>query len=172
MRLVAIEEIYDPSDVVAAESLLRLISPNEESAGRLLGLLHQELSEEGDYDDFSELPIIWVLAQFSGFYVDWKDGESFSAFVEKLAHEWGVRDFRFPQDLQTETGDRLTVPELMHWGRGTLERYGLLLWHWNTDEDNYCGAICREKDWPEIMRVCELLEVIPLPADMQFGIDA
>jgi hypothetical protein len=89
--------------------------------------------------------------------VDWKDRESFSAAVEKLAHSWGVTDFRFPPDRKTESGDCLTVPELMHRARVNLDPHGLVLWHWNTEEDNYCDAIRRKEDWPDVLRVCESL---------------
>ena len=169
MRLVKFRELYQESDVLAAESLLGLIAPNEESRRRLCERLHQELSTEVEYDHFSELPIIWVLAKFSGFYVDWKDDESFKPFVEELAQDWRATSFAFPPDLRNEMDELLTVPELMQWARFRLEPHGLLLWHWNTEEDNYCGAISREKDWPEIVKVCESLGVVAFPGDEQFG---
>ena len=169
MRLIAIREFYNDAVVQAAERLLALIAPTDESRKQLCQRLHQELSEQGDEDYFSELSIIWILAQFSGFYVDWKDDESFKPFVERLAHDWGARSFFFPPDLRTETDEPLTVPELMQWARYRLEQHGLMLWHWNTDEDNYCGAISAEKDWPEVLRVCDALGVQALPGDLQFG---
>lgn len=168
MPLITIRGVYHPSEVLAAESLLGLMAPSAEWKKQLCERLHQELSMEGDYDYFSESPIIWVLMQFSGFYVGWKDGESFKRSVEKLAHDWGIGSFRFPSDFNAETDDAWSVPELMQWARCRLEPHGLLLWHWNTDEDNYCGAISREKDWPEIVRVCESLGVAVLPGDRQF----
>jgi hypothetical protein len=68
MNLIPIRATYAPSDVLAAESHLCLISPTEAAAARLLALLHRRLDEEDDPDDFSELPIAWVLAPFSGFF--------------------------------------------------------------------------------------------------------
>ncbi|MES2888620.1 MAG: hypothetical protein V4739_11485 [Pseudomonadota bacterium] len=162
--------MYPESAVLAAESLLSLVAPNDESRRRLCARLHHELSEEGDHDYFSELPIIWILAHFSSFfYVDWKNNEDFQPFVEKLAHDWGATSFHFPPDLRTEMGEPLTVPELMQWARYSLEPQGLLLWHWHTHEDNYCGAVSREKDWSEIVRVCEQLGIAAFPGDQQFG---
>jgi hypothetical protein len=169
MRTATIRKHYSDSAVLAAERLLGLIAPNDVVRRSLCERLHQELSEQGDEDYFSDLPILWILAQFSGFYVDWKDGESFKHFVQELAHDWGVSDFSFPPELRTETNDFLTVPELMRWARYRLEPYGLLLWHWNTEEDNYCGAISAEKDWLEVLRVCDSLGFQALPGDTEFG---
>lgn len=169
MRSKTIREFYSDSVVLAAERLLGLVAPNESFRGELCQRFHHELSEQGGEDYFSELPIIWILAQISGFYVDWKDDESFKNLVEELAHDWGANDFSFPPDLRTETDELLSVPELMQWARCRLEPHGLLLWHWDTNEDNYCGAISAEKDWPEILRACESLGVKALPGDMEFG---
>jgi hypothetical protein len=169
MRSTKIREYYSDAVVLAAERLLGLVAPNDSFRVELCQRFHQELSEQGDKDYFSELPIIWILAQFSGFYVDWKDDESFKHFIEELAHDWGADDFSFPPDLRTETDELLTVPELMQWARYRLEPHGLLLWHWDTSEDNYCGAISAEMDWPEILQVCGSLGVEALPGDMEFG---
>lgn len=169
MRTATIREHYSDSVVLAAERLLGLIAPNYRIKRGLCERFHRELSEQGDEDYFSDLPILWILAQFSGFYVDWKDDASFKHFVQELAREWGADDFSFPPDLRTETDELLTVPELMSWARSRLEPGGLLLWHWNTDEDNYCGAISAEKDWPEILRICDSLGVEALPGDVEFG---
>lgn len=65
-----------------------------------------------------------------------------------------------------EDGESLAIPELMHWACGRLESYGLLLWHWDTEQDNYCGAISAVESWPEILDLCDVLEVEAMPGDM------
>lgn len=169
MKLVTIRELYSASHIQAAEHLLALIAPHDTARDRLCQRLHHELSEQGDPDYYSELPIIWILAQISGFYVDWKDTESFKAFVEELAHEWGARDFCFPPDLSTDTDEPLTIPDLMRWAHGRLQAHGLLLWHWSTEEDNYCGAVSAARNWPEVLQACASLGVQAWPADTPFG---
>ena len=167
MPLHPLRTLYTDSEVAVAEHLLRLLSPNQESAVALVASLHDKFNEKVDYDA-EDFPVIWAVWRVCGFSVDWKDDESMEAFIEQEAHRWGLGDFRFPPGFEVDTAGSLRIPLLMHWARHELASHGLLLWHWYTDEDNYCGAICREADWPELLRLCNLLEVEALPGDEQF----
>lgn len=167
-RVIKLSEAFSPAQVAAAETLLNLIAPNAGVQADLHGKLRMALEDVGDYDYFSDLPIIWMVAQFAGFYVDWKNTEEIINQVRLLAHQWGRTDFVFPEDLRTLDDEPLNVPELLEWARRELEASGLLLWHWDTQEDNYCGAISRESDWAHVEAACSDLGVSALPADQRF----
>jgi len=168
MRKEIIRSIYAKADISAAAELLELTAGNQAKAATLLAKFNVELDREGDYDYFSELPIIWLLAPFSGFYVDWKNVESFCGFVEQLAADWGLSGFSFPADLLNEGGEPANIPESMLWACQELAKHDLLLWHWNTEEDNFCGYITRECNWPAVVRLCAKLEIAALRGDAQF----
>jgi hypothetical protein len=86
---------------------------------------HQRTScEQGrtNYDYFPELPLIWILAQCAGFYIGWKDTESFRHYVALLAHEGGVKDFSLPAASDDDEDEGMNIPELMQWAHQKQNR--------------------------------------------------
>ena len=105
----------------------------------------------------------------SGFYVDWKDVESFIGCLNQLCEridleiDWGTDD--------TEDEDFLegtSVPELMELAADQLRVAGYTLWNWDTGGDAYAGWITRSEDDDEMLEIADTLGFDARSGDQPF----
>lgn len=131
-----------------------------------------ETDETGDESD-DESEIIWVIKDVidweSGFFVDWKDAESFISSIETLADrvdislDWGVDDTDDDDFLE-----KTSVPDLMVSAYEQLQTHGYTLWNWDTAADCYGGWITRSTDDEEMLNIAEALGIKIRTADIPF----
>jgi hypothetical protein len=168
MRKEIIRSLYTQEHIDTVEALIALTSGNAEVKADILAKFTAALDSEGDADYYEDLTILWVLAEFAGYKVDWRDTESLQYFVEKLAAQWGAGDFKFNPDLRDDEGDPLNTTQSIDWACQQLSGRGLVLWQWNTEEDMYCGYICREADWPKVQALCKSIGIEAAKGDEEF----
>lgn len=165
----------EASHLAAIDRLIALINTREEGTAAQRAAFREALedADEEDLEDFGDDPAIWVLKDVidwdTGFFVDWKDTESFIGAVDKLAQArgvsiaWGVED-----PLDEEFLDSTDVPALMALAHGQLAAQGLTLWNWATDSDCYGGWIARSQDDAAMVEVSEQLGVRFRTGDLPF----
>jgi hypothetical protein len=161
-----------PAQVSAVERLIALINADEAGAATQVAEFRAQLADpEDDVDDGDAL--MWLLKDVidwdSGFYVDWKDTESFVDSIDTLcvpwnvAVDWGVDD---PEDDDFLDGN--DVPGLMQLAQASLASQGFTLWNWATDGDCYSGWITRSTNDAEIHAISDRLQVEFRPGSSPF----
>lgn len=162
------------TDEAAVKRLLELINLDDIAAVEAQwAAFEEELETQSDDDGDDELELIWIIKDVidweSGFFVDWKDTESFIASVEALAErvdisiDWGVED---PDD--DEFLDNTSVPDLMEAAFEQLRPHGYTLWNWATEGDCYGGWMAKSADDDEMLSLAEALGVEFRTGDMPF----
>lgn len=129
------------------------------------------LDAEDDDTDGPEL--LWVIREVidwqSGFFVDWKDAQSFIGCLNQLCErvdlelDWGTDD---PEDEAFL--ESTSVPELMELAHNQLRVAGYTLWNWDTGGDAYAGWITRSEDDEEMLELAEILRFEVRPADQPY----
>ncbi|HSW06487.1 DUF6630 family protein [Aquabacterium sp.] len=142
-----IRDNYSTDQILSAEKLLEIINPSADLAHQQIVQFREALLSEVD-DDGDDSNLLWVVKDVvdweSGYFVDWKDTESFVHCVMKLADRWGVTlTFGSENPLADDFLSRTTVPDLMNQAHSELLPKGLVLWNWDTEGDCYCGWITK-----------------------------
>ncbi|WP_206434382.1 DUF6630 family protein [Iodobacter ciconiae] len=157
----------------AIKRLLELINLDDHAAVEAQwAAFEEERDAQNDDESDDEPELIWIIKDVtdweSGFFVDWKDTESFTASVETLAErvdvsiDWGMDD---PDD---EFLDNTSVPDLMEAAFEQLRKHGYTLWNWATGSDCYGGWITKSTDDEEMLGLSEVLGVEFRTGDMPF----
>lgn len=122
-----------------------------------------------------DLDAIWIIndiiAGRSGFFVDWKDTESFIDSLQSICEQrdieieinWGMED---PDD--EDFFDTVSVPELMEVAYRQLIREEITLWNWDTGSDTYGGWLTRTEDDEEMLTLADMLGVEIRRGDQPF----
>lgn len=142
------------------EAIERLIAVL--SAQATLAQAHRSAYAEAADED-SEAAL-WTLKEAidwqSGFFVDWKDSESFVQCLQQLAQAWGASlSFGVEDALDEDFLDEHDVPELMQRAHAELAAQGLTLWNWDTEGDCYAGWITRSDSAATVQQCSEQLGV-------------
>lgn len=131
--------------------LLLLVNPGDEETA-LRQFSHYRELQEAD----GEAEPVWVLKDAidwtSGFFVDWKDKESFIDSVAELVRRWNLEVDWGGDPSDEDFLDGTDVPELMSTAYDRLREHGYTLWTWDTGSDNYGGWIASSRD-DEAMRL-------------------
>ena len=149
--------------------LLLLINPgDEDTALRQFSAYHEAVAEsEGE-----EVEPVWLLKDAidwtSGFYVDWKDNESFIDSVAELVARWNLEIDWGGDQADEEFLDATDVPALMSTAYDRLRERGYTLWTWDTGSDSYGGWITRSGDDEAMRLVASALEIELRPGSDSF----
>jgi hypothetical protein len=158
----------------AVKRLLELINLNDLVAVEAQWLaFEEELANAAEDEEEDETDLIWLIKDAidweSGFFVDWKDTESFIASIDGLTErvdisiDWGVED---PDD--DEFLDNTSVPDLMETAYEQLRAEGYTLWNWDTEGDCYGGWLAKSSDDEEMLALADTLGVEFRTGDMPF----
>lgn len=162
----------------ASSRFFELINFNDSQSGqRQFAEFCTEVVRKADVygEQPEDLDAVWIINDIivgrSGFYVGWKDTESFIDTLESVCEQrdvdieinWGMDD---PDD--EDFFDTVSVPELMEIATRQLAREGLTLWNWDTGGDAYGGWLTRTEDDEEMLALAELLGVDIRRGDQPF----
>lgn len=145
-------------------NLLLLINPgDEESALQQFGQWRDEMAAVPEDDGAADQQWLWTLNEViswkSGFWVDWKDVQSFVDSVGDLAARWNL-SIDWGGDLDDEDFiDTVDVPALMVVAYDRLREHGYSLWNWNTEQDCYAGWIALSRDDEAMLALTSLLDI-------------
>lgn len=156
-----LKDTFSESSLQAVGRLIEIISPSKEQAEQHLANLLRESPEDDDADGPGAL--LWLLKDVidweTGYFVDWKDTESFVQCLTGLASAWGTHlSFGTDDPLDDDFLDEVSVPDLMVRAHLELLEKGLVLWNWDTGGDCYGGWISRIDARPVMDVVSALLE--------------
>jgi len=165
-------EPFDPDDEDAPEALvwnlLLLINPGDEETALQQFDAWREGLADGDADANAAWRLKDVIDWRSGFYVDWKDTESFIECVDELAARWNLR-IDWGGDRDDEDFLEFTdVPALMAVAHGQLREHGYTLWNWNTDGDACAGWIALSRDDEGMRALAQALDIELRPGSDAF----
>ncbi|MCC8468295.1 DUF6630 family protein [Xanthomonas phaseoli] len=143
-------------------NLLVLINPGDEDTALAQFDAWRETQAETDGDEGDD-GWLWALKDVidwrSGFYVDWKDTDSFIAAIDELSARWNLR-IDWGGDLDDEDfAGNLEVPDLMAVAFDRLREHGYSLWNWNTGGDAYAGWVALSRDDDAMLALTSLLGV-------------
>ncbi|ATS23968.1 hypothetical protein ACE15N_18160 [Xanthomonas campestris pv. passiflorae] len=143
-------------------NLLVLINPGDEDTALAQFDAWRETQAEADGDEGDDA-WLWALKDVidwrSGFYVDWKDTDSFIAAIDELSARWNLR-IDWGGDLDDEDfAGNLEVPDLMAVAFDRLREHGYSLWNWNTGGDAYAGWFALSRDDDAMLALTSLLGV-------------
>ena len=115
---------------------------------------------------------VWLLKDAidwtSGFYVDWKDSESFVDSVTELVRRWNL-DIDWGGDpTEEEFLDNTDIPALMSTAYDRLREHGYTLWTWDTGSDSYGGWITHSRDDEAMRLVATALDIELRPGSDSF----
>lgn len=152
-----------PQQISALERLIELANPDAAGAAEQISQFREQLqAEEDNIQNGTDL--IWLFKDIvdwqSGFFVDWKDTESFVQCLDELSAARGVQiDWQTEDPLDDDFLDSVDVEELLTRAADSLDTYGLRLWTWDTEGDEYAGWISRKEDDAEIDGISQCLDV-------------
>lgn len=164
------EDDIDTDDVEALVwNLLLLINPGDEETALRQFALYRDAIAQGDAD--AEEPQ-WALKDAidwtSGFYVDWKDTETFVDVINELVKRWNL-DIDWGGDISDEEFlDRTDVPTLMAVAYDRLREHGYSLWTWDTGSDSHAGWIALSRDDEGMQQLCQILGIEVRPGSDAF----
>ncbi|MEJ8849954.1 DUF6630 family protein [Variovorax rhizosphaerae] len=155
----------DSIEIAAVEELIVLVNPTGESAARQLAAFREALpalsaDQRNDGDR-----LIWTLKDIveweTGFFVDWKDTESFVQCMDVLCAGWNATiDWGEPDAAEDKDfPERVDLPGLLQIAFTALAAQGLTLWSWDTQGDAYGGWIARSASDGKMLDVSSRLEV-------------
>lgn len=145
----------------AIKRLIEAISPSKDLAEEHLTNLLKSDPEDVDADGPDAL--LWLLKDVvdweTGYFVDWKDTESFVQCLTDIASAWGASlGFGVDDPLDEDFLDEVSVPDLMVRAHSELLEQGLVLWNWDTGGDCYSGWITRIDSRPTMNSISATLE--------------
>lgn len=148
--------------------LLLLINPgDEETALRQFAHYREASLEAGDDDE-----PVWILKDSidwtSGFYVDWKDNQSFIDSVTELIRRWNLAIDWGGDPTEDEFLDNTDIPALMSTAYDRLREYGYTLWTWDTGSDSHGGWITNSRDDEAMRLVATALNIELRPGSDSF----
>jgi hypothetical protein len=148
--------------------LLLLINPGDEETALRQFSHYREAAADADEADEP----VWVLKDSidwtSGFYVDWKDNESFIDSVTELVRRWNL-DIDWGGDpTEEEFLDNTDIPALMSTAYDRLREHGYTLWTWDTGSDSYGGWITHSRDDEAMRLVATALDIELRPGSDSF----
>ncbi|MBX9401552.1 hypothetical protein K4L06_09520 [Lysobacter sp. BMK333-48F3] len=147
--------------------LLLLINPGDEDTALQQFGRFREAREEGEAGDVADL-VQEIIDWTSGYYVDWKDTETFIDAIAQLAARWNLRvDWGVEDPGDEEFLAGTDVPELMARAYDRLREHGYTLWNRDTGGDAYAGWIALRRDDENMQAVCAALGI-----DLRPGSDA
>jgi hypothetical protein len=157
-----LNDIYSKEQILAAETLIEIISPTIDLARQHVAQFRELLRAERSEDQYAN--ILWAVNDVvdweSGFFVDWKDTESFVHCVTKLADRWGVTlSFGTADPLKEDFLSQTNVPELLSQAHSELLPKALMLWSWDTDSDCYCGWITKSTSASKVADISAALGI-------------
>ena len=137
-------------------NLLVLINPgDEETALRQFAAYRDATGEAGTEPD----QVLWTLKDAidwtSGFYVDWKDTETFIDCVNQLAARYAIEIDWGGDALMATAYDR-------------LREHGYTLWNWNTGGDAYAGWMALRRDDDGMQQLAAVMGVEIRPGSDAF----
>lgn len=147
----------------AVERLIALSNPDAGSVTAQIAEFRGLLKDEGE-EIKNGTDLIWqfknVVDWQSGFFVDWKDTESFVQCLDQLGAARGVEiDWGVEDAMDDDFLDSVDVEELMSMAAASLAGHDLTLWNWDTEGDDYGGWIARAEDDEEIAEIARCLDV-------------
>lgn len=150
--------------ISAMDRLLELSNPDPAVAQEQIAELHAFLEEEEGEPVEDGSGLMWVFKDITdwrtGFFVDWKDTESFIDCLDTLCETRGVKiDWGVADTSDEEFLGNTSVPDLMQHAYAELTADGLTLWNWSTESDCYSGWISRSVDDAEVYGISEQLQV-------------
>lgn len=150
-----------------AWQLLLLVNPGDEETALRQFAHYREAAEAGDGEE-----TVWLLKDSidwtSGFYVDWKDNESFIDSVTELVRRWNL-DIDWGGDpTEEEFLDSTDIPALMSTAYDRLREHGYTLWTWDTGSDSYGGWITHSRDDEAMRLVATALNIELRPGSDSF----
>ncbi|MDQ0139991.1 DUF6630 family protein [Cupriavidus necator] len=161
----------DTQDAIARFFALINLGDSAQASAQLAIFEDALLDAEDDDTDGPEL--LWVIREVidwqSGFFVDWKDAQSFIGCLNQLCErmdlelDWGTDD---PEDEAFL--ESTSVPELMELAHNQLRVAGYTLWNWDTGGDAYAGWITRSEDDEEMLDLAEILRFEVRPAEQPY----
>ncbi|SOY69465.1 conserved hypothetical protein [Cupriavidus taiwanensis] len=161
----------DTQDAIARFFALINLGDSAQTSAQLA--IFEDALLEAEDDDTEGPELLWVIREVidwqSGFFVDWKDAQSFIGCLNQLCErmdlelDWGTDD---PEDEAFLEGT--SVPELMELAHNQLRVAGYTLWNWDTGGDAYAGWITRSEDDEEMLDLAEILRFEVRPADQPF----
>lgn len=148
--------------------LLLLINPgDEETALRQFGHYREALVEADESDE-----LVWVLKDVidwvSGYFVDWKDTETFIDSVTELVRRWNLEIDWGGDPSDDEFLDNTDIPALMSTAYDRLREYGYTLWTWDTGSDSYGGWIGLSREDEAMRLVATALNIELRPGSDSF----
>lgn len=151
------------TQIAAIEQLISLINPTEQGMVDQLAKFKEDLTDAGDECE-NGVDLIWLLKDVidwdTGFFVDWKDTESFVGSINTLCEAWDVQIYWGVDDPEDdEFLDNTDVPNLMELAHAALQEHGLTLWQWDTEGDCYAGWISRTGLDDELLAISDQLDV-------------
>ena len=146
------DEVDELSPESLAWQLLLLVNPgDEETALRQFSIYQEASADTGD-----DVDPVWVLKDAidwsSGFFVDWKDTETFIDSVNELVRRWNLEIDWGGDTSEEEFLQGTDIPALMSTAYDRLRERGYTLWTWDTGSDSFGGWITLSRD-DEAMRV-------------------
>ncbi|WP_354683040.1 hypothetical protein [Cupriavidus necator] len=157
----------------AVERFFALINLGDSAQTSAQLAMFEDALLEAEDDDTDGQELLWVIREVidwqSGFFVDWKDSQSFIGCLNQLCErmdveiDWGTED---PEDKAFL--ESTSVPELMELAHQQLRVAGYTLWQWDTDGDAYAGWITRSEDDEEMLDIAETLRIDIRPADQPY----
>lgn len=137
---------YKSTQIDAAECLLELFCPSEQSLDKILAAFADALE---DIDD-EEAPIYLLLHQALGkngsYFALQEDSAALIESLSQLGEQWGAnllfgaRDWEGSYTEYSDSADLLAIAAL------ELRAYELCLWQWEGGEDILSGFISRLED--------------------------
>ncbi|WP_454766967.1 DUF6630 family protein [Cupriavidus campinensis] len=168
---MAIELDDDAQDAIGRLFALINLGDTAQTSRQLS--LFEEALEDAEGEEADAEALLWQIKDIidweSGFYVDWKDAESFIGCMNQLCEridleiDWGTDD--------TEDEDFLegtSVPELMEIAANQLRVAGCTLWNWDTGGEAYAGWFTRSEDDEEMIEIAETLGLDLRTGDQPF----
>ncbi len=164
------DEEIDTGDLEALIwNLLVLINPgDEESALRQFSAWRDGMAEAGGDEDEAMFVLRRAIDWSSGFFVDWKDTESFVASIDELAARWNLRIDWGGDTSDEDFIDGVEVASLMAVAHDRLREHGYTLWQWNSGGDDYSGWIALSRDDEAMQQLCMALGVEVRPGSDPF----
>ncbi|MDK3021989.1 hypothetical protein QO239_05145 [Cupriavidus taiwanensis] len=161
----------DTQDAIARFFALINLDDSAQTSAQLA--MFEDALLDAEDDDTEGPELLWVIREVidwqSGFFVDWKDAQSFIGCLNQLCErmdlelDWGTDD---PEDEAFL--ESTSVPELMELAHNQLRVAGYTLWNWDTGGDAYGGWITRSEDDEEMLDLAEILRFDVRPADQPF----
>ena len=167
-----LKDHFSDDQVLAAEGLIDIISPTSAMAHRHLSGFRAALQSEDEGDAHLD-SILWAMKDVvdweSGYFVDWKDTDSFVRCATGIAEQWGATlTFGVADPLDDDFLSRHTVPDLLSRAHTELLTQGFMLWSWDTEGDCYAGWITRSTAAAAVVALSSRFGVRVLPGESSF----